>query len=97
MYSYIIYYIAFQALTVLNHAGICLSYTSAWKHLRELTAEAKYQEVVKTGHWLWVYDNLNVHQKVRHERLGGQFLHVLKFAWNMVTVERNVISDISYL
>ena len=59
-----------QAITTLNHAGVCSSYTSAWKYLQQLTLEAKYTEEVKTGHRLWVYDNLNLHQGVRHEREG---------------------------
>ena len=27
-------------------------------------------KAIRTGHWLWVYDNVNLHQKVRHEREG---------------------------
>ena len=26
--------------------------------------------MVREGHWIWVYDNLNMHQRVRHERTG---------------------------
>lgn len=59
-----------QAITVLNHAGICVSYQTAWKYLQKLTDEAHYQEVVRSGHWQWVFDNLNMHQPVRHEREG---------------------------
>ena len=61
-----------QAMTVLNHAGICLSYMATWDYLRQLTVEAKYLEAIRDGHWLWVYDNLNIHQSVRHEREGKQ-------------------------
>lgn len=59
-----------KAITVLNHAGLCVSYTSVWKYLKQLTAEARFLEIVREGHWLWVYDNLNLHQHVRHERQG---------------------------
>ena len=64
MYTYL------QAIVVLSHAGICMSHTSAWDYLLKLTTDAKYKQKVQEGHWLWVYDNLNVHQKVRHERQG---------------------------
>ena len=55
---------------MLNNAGICVSYKRAWEYLRKLTTEAEYLEVIRSGHWLWVYDNVNLHQKVRHERDG---------------------------
>ena len=29
-------------------------------------------QVVMSGRWLWVYDNVNLHQKVRHEREGNR-------------------------
>ena len=57
-------------MAVLNHASVCVSYVSAWQYLRQLTTEAQYLEVVREGHWIWVYDNVNIHQKVRHEREG---------------------------
>ena len=59
-----------QAITVLNNAGVCMSYRMSWEYLRKLTTEAEYLQVVRCGHWLWVYDNVNLHQKVRHEREG---------------------------
>ena len=40
--------------------GVCVSHMTAWKYLRQLTQEAKYLDVVRQGHWLWVYDNLNL-------------------------------------
>jgi len=55
---------------VLNRAGVCMSYYKAWQYLRQLTTEARYLEVVRGGDWIWVYDNVNIHQKVRHEREG---------------------------
>lgn len=47
-----------------------MSYTTSWKYLMALTTEARYQEVIRSGQWMWVYDNLNIHQRVRHERQG---------------------------
>ena len=38
--------------------------------LRLLTTQSQYADVVRSGHWMWVYDNLNIHQRVRHERTG---------------------------
>ena len=38
-----------QAITVLNHAGISVSYTTAWKYLHELILQSKFQEMIKTG------------------------------------------------
>ncbi len=49
--------------------GICLSYDATWQHLR-LTDEARFLEVVRDDHWMWVYDNLNLQQAVCHERSG---------------------------
>ena len=43
---------------------------SAWQHLRRLASGAHYLEVVRSGHWIWIYDNMNLHQGVRHEREG---------------------------
>ncbi len=39
-----------QAITVLNHAGICKSYTNIWDHLRRLITQSWYQDIVKSGH-----------------------------------------------
>ena len=52
----------------MNHYGACVSYTTAWKYLKQLTQEARYLEVVREGHW--VYDNLNYLLSIRHEREG---------------------------
>lgn len=59
-------------MAVLNHAGVCVSYATAWKYLRQITTESMYLELVREGHWVWAYDNLNVHQRVRHERDGKE-------------------------
>ena len=32
--------------------------------------EARYQELIQSGHWLWNFDNVNLQQRVRHEREG---------------------------
>ena len=63
---------------VLNHAGVCLSYDAIWGYLRQLASDARFLDVVKTGRWMWVYDNLNFHQPVRHEREGRKVLLRLK-------------------
>ena len=55
---------------MLNHAGVCMSYSTTWNYLRQLTTQARYSDMVREGHWIWVYDNLNMHQRVRHERTG---------------------------
>lgn len=47
-----------------------MSYSSTWSYLLKLTEDAQYTERVQDGHWIWVYDNLNLHQVVRHEREG---------------------------
>ena len=64
-----------QITTVLNHAGLCTSYATTWKYLKQLTQESMYLESIKEGCWLWIYDNLNLHQKVRHERQGNVHQH----------------------
>lgn len=63
-----------QAIAVLNHAGISVSYTTAWKYLHELIAQSNFQEAVKSGRWQWVFDNVNLHQTIRHERQGKHAL-----------------------
>lgn len=47
-----------------------MSYSSTWQYLQQLTTQARYTEVIRTGRWIWMYDNLNIHQRVRHERTG---------------------------
>lgn len=41
-----------QAMAVLNHVGIFLSYNATWVYLRKLTEEADYMGQVKQGRWL---------------------------------------------
>ena len=68
-----------QMFNVLNHAGVSVLYQAAWDYLRQLTAEARYQEAVTVGHWLWVYDNPNIHQPVCHEHEGKQHKVIYQF------------------
>ena len=50
--------------------GICMSYSSTWNYVRRLAVEAGHTETIQNGRWLWIYDNLNWHMRVRHEREG---------------------------
>ena len=47
-----------------------MSYTGTRRHLKHLTQEANVLQRVQSGKWVWVYNNLNIHQKVRHECQG---------------------------
>lgn len=64
-----LFHVWYRALNVLNHVGVCTSYSTTWNYLRRLVEESRIQEVVRQGHWIWVYDNLNKHQTVRHDCL----------------------------
>ena len=59
-----------QAITVLNHAGVCMSYDRTWYYLQRLTNEARYLEIVKQDHWTWAYNNINIYMQACHERKG---------------------------
>ena len=59
----------------MNHAGLSMSYTKTWEYLKKLSNEAHYKDQVKEGNWIWVYDNFNLHQKIRHEREGTVYLN----------------------
>lgn len=37
---------------------------------QKLVMDANYTDIIRSGRWLWAYDNLNVRQSVRHEREG---------------------------
>ena len=63
-----------QVLKVFNHGGLCLSYDATWKHLLKLTEKAQFSVVVREGHWIWIYDNLNFQKKIRHERSGDNHI-----------------------
>ena len=49
-----------------------MSYTATWEHLLALADQANLKNKVKTGHWIWAYDNLNIHRSTRHERQDYQ-------------------------
>ena len=72
-------------MAVLNHAGVCVSHTTAWKYLRKLTDEAMYLNRIQDGHWIWAYDNLNIYQRVRHERYGIITLSTSDFTAMIIT------------
>ena len=47
----------------------------AWSHIMQLEytkliVEADYMGQLKQGQWLWICNNLNLHQTIRHERQG---------------------------
>ena len=44
------------------YVGICMSNLQIY--LRQLSSEVRYLEVVKSGKWIGVCDNLNVHKTV---------------------------------
>ncbi len=72
-----------QALRVLNHMGVCLSYNSTWQHLRSVTDEARFFEVVRHDHWIWVYDSLNFQQAVCHERVGWYYRKISNYSYTL--------------
>ena len=41
-----------------------------WQYLRKMVEEMRVEAKVTSGHWVWAYDNLNIHHCVRHERIG---------------------------
>ena len=51
-----------------------MSYTTAWKYLHELVRQSDYQQLVRSGQWQWVFDNVNLHQTIIHER-EGYYVH----------------------
>ena len=62
---------------MLNHVGVCVSYSGVWKYLKQLTTEARFLDIVRDGHWQWVYDNLNYLQHIHHEHEGRYTILVL--------------------
>ena len=55
---------------MLNHAGVCTAYGTAWGYLQKLSTEARFLSIIRSGYWMWIFDNLNIHQTIRHEREG---------------------------
>ena len=47
---------------------------------KKLTTEAMYIETIRHDHWVWVYDNFNMQERVRHEREG---MHMCLYVTNM--------------
>ena len=72
----------------MNHYGACVSYTTAWKYLKQLTQEARYLDAVREGHWQWVYDNLNYLSSIRHER-EGSYIHSVCKEVLIIVLERS--------
>ena len=66
------WYVHIQAITSLNHLGVCLSYRQTWDYLKSLVQQCNFTTQIQQGCWLWVYDNLNIHQRIRHERQGSE-------------------------
>ena len=62
---------------MLNQAKVCVLYSGDWKHLLQLTTEARYFDIVQDGHRQWVYDNLNYLQHICHEHEGRYTILVL--------------------
>ena len=58
-----------------------MSYDRTWDYLQRLTNEAQYLKIVKQGHWMWAYDNINIHMRARHER-QGLFNFIAKNYWS---------------
>ena len=54
-------------------------------NLGQITSEAHYK-IVRDGNWLWVYDNFNPHQKVKHKWEGESIqldsqLELITYIW----------------
>ena len=54
---------------------VCVSYSTAWRYLLQLTTEAKYDRAIQKGKWLKVFDNDDFQQRVRYERQGNNQKH----------------------
>ena len=53
---------------------MCMSYDMTWEYLHRLIAEMNAEGKIKSGHWIWAFDNFNVHHRVKHER-EGQYIN----------------------
>ena len=73
----------------MNHYGACVSYTTAWKYLKQLTQEARYLDAVREGHWQWVYDDLNYLLSIWHER-EGSYIHSVCKEVLIIVLERSL-------
>lgn len=61
------HYVHVQAIMVLNHAGLVCIIPYCLEVFEALSCRS---EVLGEGHWLWMFDNLNVQQHVCHEGQG---------------------------
>ena len=60
-------------MTLLIHAGVCMSYTATWDHLLALTQQANLVSEIQSDHWKWAYDKVNIHRSTRHGRQGEYY------------------------
>ena len=59
-----------EVITHLNHMGVCMSYSQAWRRLKSIASDPAGLQQLVDKPLLWVYDNLNIYQRVHHERSG---------------------------
>ena len=43
---------------------MCMSYDMTWENLCTLIAEMNTEENIKSGHWMWAFDNFSVHDVI---------------------------------
>ena len=53
-----------------DSAGVCMSYNATWDHLLSLTQQENLLSKIEGGHWIWAYDNPNIHSSTRNECQG---------------------------
>ena len=41
-----------------------------WNYLKSVVQQSNFTHQVQQGSWLWMYDNLNIYQRICHERQG---------------------------
>ena len=85
-----------------------MSYDRTWYYLQRLTNEAQYLEIVKQGHWMSAYDNINILMQARHERQGlfnfiakcyfnVHFLNVIDYHSKMLNATSRLAVSIQHL
>ena len=81
-----------QAMTLLIHAGVCMSYTATWDHLLALTQQANLVSKIQSGHWICAYD-INIHRSTRHERQGEYYSneYLYKYCIYIDTIPRETV------
>ena len=65
---------------MLNHLGLCMSYVQTWHYLTKLSEESQFLMKIQQSHMIFVYDNFNIHHRVRHEREGNYNLMCVQHA-----------------